>query len=474
MMPLAGFDGRNRITKPVIVRTDRASRLHGSSRRESSPAIQGILIVFASVDEQLAVIRRGVEKIVPEEELAARLEASRKSGQPLRVKYGIDPTGIDVHLGHTVPLRKLRQFQELGHQAVIIIGNYTALVGDPSGRDQARAKRLTAEQVEQNARDYLTQVGKVVDLSKAEVHRNGDWFSRMSFADLLSLCGKVTVAQLLTRDDFAKRYAAQTAIYLHECLYPVMQAYDSVVIAADIELGGTEQLYSFMLARDLQKEPELVSQAQSFGVAACRDRVLPTGGLPQQLGLMSPILVGTDGVRRMGKSLGNYIGIAEAPYEQMKKFMQLPDAVMRMYFELLTSLPLSEVDEILAGHPRDAKLRLGQEVIRQYHPADIATEAADRWQREVGGGGLPEDIPAAMVPASALTNGTIAAAVLLKVTGMVASSSDARRLIAQGGAYYGDDLVGITAHDQPIEVVDGLLIKAGKKKLARLKIDPAA
>jgi tyrosyl-tRNA synthetase len=220
---------------------------------------------FPPVAEQLAVIRRGVEKIVPENELVARLEQSRSAGNPLRIKYGIDPTAVDVHLGHTVPLRKIRQFQELGHQAVIIIGNYTALVGDPSGRDETRA-RLTQTQVEENAKDYLTQVGKVVDLSRAEVVRNGDWFSTMSFLDILELCSKVTVAQLLTRDDFAKRYNAEQAIYLHECLYPIMQAWDSVKVKADIELGGTEQLYSFMLARDLQHD----------------------AGLAQQIGLMTP------------------------------------------------------------------------------------------------------------------------------------------------------------------------------------------
>jgi tyrosyl-tRNA synthetase len=311
---------------------------------------------FPPVDEQLAIIRRGVEKIVPEEELAARLAKSRETGKPLRIKYGIDPTGIDVHLGHTVPLRKMRQFQELGHQAVIIIGNYTALVGDPSGRDQARMKKLTEAEVEANARDYLTQVGKVVDISRAEVHRNGDWFAKMSFADILQLCGKITVAQLLTRDDFAKRYANQSPIYLHECLYPMMQAWDSVMIQADIELGGTEQLYSFMLARDLQRDQNL----------------------PQQIGIMSPILVGTDGEQKMGKSLGNYIGISESPFDMMKKFMQIPDATMAMYFNLLTNIPLNEVQSLLAGHPKIAKVQLARTVIAGYHTAQLADEVADR------------------------------------------------------------------------------------------------
>lgn len=426
--------------------------------------------MFVPVADQLAVIRRGVEKIVPEEELAQKLEHSRKIGRPLRVKYGIDPTGIDVHLGHTVPLRKLRQFQELGHQAVIIIGNYTALVGDPSGRDEARKKRLTADDVESNARDYLAQVGKVVDLSKAEVHRNGDWFAAMNFAEILRLCGQVTVAQLLSRDDFAKRHASQTPIFLHECLYPVMQAFDSVCIGADIELGGTEQLYSFMLARDLQREPVTCDLAERWMPEAVRSRRTETGALPLQIGVMSPILVGLDGVRRMGKSLGNYIGISEPPFEMMKKFMQLPDGVMKMYFELLTDIPLAEVEQILAGHPKEAKVRLGTTVIDQYYSAGSGAEAAARWQREIGGGELPTDIPLVTIPAGDLVNGCLPAFVLFKTAGLCPTTSESRRLIAQGGAYFGDDLTQITAHDQPIAVVDGLLLKAGKKKLARVAV----
>lgn len=416
---------------------------------------------FPPVDEQLAIIRRGVEKIVPEEDLAAKLAKSRETGKPLRIKYGIDPTGIDVHLGHTVPLRKMRQFQELGHQAVIIIGNYTALVGDPSGRDQARVKKLTEAEVEANARDYLNQVGKVVDMSRAEVHRNGDWFGKMTFADILQLCGKVTIAQLLTRDDFAKRYANQIPIYLHECLYPMMQAWDSVMIQSDIELGGTEQLYSFMLARDLQRDQNL----------------------PQQIGIMSPILVGTDGEQKMGKSLGNYIGISESPYDMMKKFMQIPDATMGMYFNLLTDIPLTEVTQILAGHPKDAKIRLATSVISGYHSNEEASQAAERWQREVGGGELPDDIPtvtldlaklASQLPQcqADLAEGRLAVAQLLKVTGLTASTSDAMRLVAQGGLtiYEGDQPAIITDAKAVIPLKTGLLLKAGKKKIARLEV----
>ena len=403
-------------------------------------------LVLMTLDQQLAIIRRGVDKVVPDAELAQKLEQSRRSGQPLRVKYGIDPTGIDVHLGHTVPLRKLRQFQELGHQAVIIIGDYTAQVGDPSGRDHARSKRLTAAEIEHNARDYLQQVGKVVDLSQAEVHRNGDWFGKMTFAEILGLCGKVTIAQLLTRDDFAKRMAAESPIFLHECLYPVMQAWDSVMIRADIELGGTEQLYSFMLARDLQRQ-----QGQS-----------------QQIGMMSPILVGLDGERRMGKSLGNYIGISESPFEMMKKFMQVPDACLRMYFELLTSLPLDEVATLLGGHPKTAKVTLAKQVIAQYHSADAAEEAANRWQREIGEGGLPADIPIVKLSTLALRDGSLPAAELLKAAGLVASTSDARRLIQQKSAYLGTEKTPILDAHQLIAVEPGLLLWAGKKRFCQI------
>ena len=420
-------------------------------------------MIFPPVDEQLAIIRRGVDKIVPEDELAVKLAKSRETGQPLRIKYGIDPTGIDVHLGHTVPLRKMRQFQELGHQAVIIIGNYTALVGDPSGRDQARVKKLTEADVEANARDYLNQVGKVVDISKAEVHRNGDWFAKMSFAEILQLCGKITVAQLLTRDDFAKRYAKQSPIFLHECLYPMMQAWDSVKIRSDIELGGTEQLYSFMLARDLQRDQNL----------------------PQQIGVMSPILVGTDGEQTMGKSLGNYIGISESPFEMMKKFMQVPDATMAMYYNLLTNVPLDQVTTILSGHPKDAKIQLAKLVIADYHSTNLAEQAADRWQQEVGGGALPADIPLVKLNLSALalqlpqcksdlTQNRLSAPQLMKVLGLVPSTSDAMRLIAQGGVsiYEGDEPMILNDAKSLVTLKTGMLVKAGKKKIVRFEISP--
>ena len=405
---------------------------------------------FAPVDEQLAILRRGVEKIVPEEELGRKLEQSRRSGTPLRVKYGIDPTAAHVHLGHTVPLRKMRQFQELGHQAVIIIGNATALVGDPSGRDEARAKRLTPDEVEASARHYLEQVGKVVDMDRAEVHRNGDWLLGLDLVGMLHLCGQVTIAQMLTRDDFAKRYREQRPIFLHECLYPVMQAQDSVEIRADVELGGTEQLYTFMLARDLQQN----------------------AGQPPQVSVMSPILIGTDGSRRMGKSLGNYIGISEPPFEQMKKFMQLPDAVMRDYFILLTNLPEADIDALLAGHPKAAKVRLASEVIDQYHPSGSGRDAATRWQAEIGGRELPSDIPEFSLDRALLIDGRIGPVDLLgpKGLGLCQSNGDARRLITQGGAKLGEERTPFIDPTEPIAIADGDLVWAGKKKFGRVRI----
>jgi tyrosyl-tRNA synthetase len=412
------------------------------------------LAQFPPVDEQLAVIRRGAEKIVPEDELVTKLKESHRTGVPLRIKYGIDPTGIDVHLGHTVPMRKMRQFQELGHQAVIIIGDYTARVGDPSGRDSTRA-RLTGEAIEKNASTYLSQLGRVLDLSRAEVVRNGDWFAKMSFAEILELCGKVTVAQLLTRDDFAKRMKLESPIFLHEFLYPVMQAWDSVMVKSDIELGGTEQLYSFMLARDLQRNQNL----------------------PAQIGLMMPILVGLDGVRRMGKSLGNYIGIGEPPYEMIKKFMQVPDVCMAMYFELLTDIPLEQAKSLISSNPKEAKQALARAVIGQYYRTEEAEAAVAQWEREIGQGGVPTDVPEVHLPVSALDGeGLISGIGLLKILKLCASTGEAIRLIEQGGGYIyrGDDKVRIESGKQLLKVEDGTIVRAGRRKAAKVKLDPDA
>lgn len=399
--------------------------------------------------EQLSILKRGVEQIVPEAEFLKKLERSVRENRPLRVKYGIDPTGIDVHLGHTVPLRKLRQFQELGHTAVIIIGNYTALVGDPSGRDETRSK-LTQAQVEANAIDYLTQVGRIIDLQTAEVHRNGDWFSRWSFLQVLDLTRRMTIGQMTAREDFAKRIAAEKPVYLHECLYPLMQGWDSVEIKADVELGGTEQLFSLLVARDLQAE----------------------SGQEPQVAMTMPILVGTDGSRRMGKSLGNYIGVAESAENQFGKVMSLPDEPMRQYFTLLTELPLADVDKMLRPglNPRDAKEALGKAIVAQYHSAAAAEQAADQFRRRASGAD-PDVVPDVSLPQATLDeHGNLPAFVLLKEIGLESSTSNARRVIEQGGMNIGPDRETVTDAKALIKVVDGLIVRVGKRKIVRVRL----
>ncbi|WP_435006972.1 tyrosine--tRNA ligase [Tundrisphaera lichenicola] len=402
-----------------------------------------------SAVEQLDLLRRGVEAITPEAEFARKLEKSVATGTPLRVKYGIDPTGIDVHLGHTVPLRKLRQFQDLGHTAVVIIGNYTAMVGDPSGRDEARVA-LTEKQVALNARDYLTQVGKIIDLSRAEVHHNGDWFSKWTFLDVLDLTRRMTLGQISARDDFSKRIAAEKPVYLHECLYPLMQGWDSVEVKADVELGGTEQLFSLLLARNLQD-----SQGQ-----------------PGQVAITMPILVGTDGERKMGKSLSNYIGVNEPPDTQFGKVMSLPDEPMRQYFTLLTDLPMAEVDRLLGPgiNPRDAKEVLGKAVVAQYHGQLAADGAADAFRKRA----LrldPDEIPEMVLEleGSGPTRPTPLPRLLVALK-MESSTSNARRVIEQGGVTLGPDRQAATDPKAVIDVTDGLIVRVGKRKIARVRL----
>jgi tyrosyl-tRNA synthetase len=405
--------------------------------------------VFPSVDEQLTILRRGVEAIEPEAELRLKLERSVATGTPLRVKYGIDPTGIDVHLGHTVPLRKLRQFQDLGHTAQIVIGNYTALVGDPSGRDETRAA-LTPEKVEANAVDYLAQVGKIIDLDRAEVYRNGDWFSKWSFLDVLDLCRRMTIGQITAREDFAKRMKAEKPVYLHECLYPLMQGWDSVEMRSDVELGGTEQLFSLLVGRDLQ-------QAE---------------GQPPQVAMTLPILVGTDGTRRMGKSLGNYIGVGEPPDAQFGKVMSIPDEPMRQYFTLLTDLPLAEVDALLAPgvNPRDAKERLGKLIVAQYHGPEAAEAAAEAFRRRAAGED-PLEIPEIALDRALLdAEGRIAAPRLIVALGLETSTSNARRVIEQGGFNLGPDRRVVNDPKASVAAADGLIVRVGKRKIARIRL----
>jgi tyrosyl-tRNA synthetase len=406
-----------------------------------------------SVDEQLALIRRGADQIVPEDELRKKLDRSVKTGKPLRVKYGIDPTGIDVHLGHTVPLRKLQVFQELGHQAVLIIGNYTALVGDPSGRDQTRAS-LTQEQVEKNAEDYLRQVSRVIDINTTEVRRNGDWFARFNFLEVMRLMGQITVQRMLERDDFTKRIKEGTPIYLHECLYPLMQGRDSVEINADVELGGKEQLFNLMRGRDLQT----------------------VAGQEPQICVTLPILRGLDGVRRMGKSLGNYIGVGDPAGGQTGQFdktMSVPDDLMSDWFTLLTDRPGEEIARLTdptQTHPMEAKKTLGKDIVRFYHGDEAAEAACAEWVHRFSSKQDPTEIPEVNVSPSEVSDGKAGIIKLVSLLGLAKSNNDARRVIEGGGVNIGPDRERITDPKATVAVPDGLVVRFGKTKVVRVRL----
>jgi tyrosyl-tRNA synthetase len=393
------------------------------------------------VDEQLELIRRGAEQITPEADLRRKLERSVRTGKPLRVKYGIDPTGIDVHLGHTVALRKLRLFQELGHQAVLIIGNYTALVGDPSGRDQTRA-RLTPEQVEANAEDYLLQVSKVIDIHRAEVTRNGDWFGKMTFLDVMALTAKTTVQRMLERDDFTKRFRAEPSvpIYLHECLYPLMQGQDSVEVRADVELGGSEQLFNLMMGRKLQEE----------------------AGQEAQVCLTVPILLGRDGVRRMGKSLGNYIGVGEPAKEQFAKTMSIPDELMPDWFTLLTDRGKDEIKQLIE-RPMEAKKTLGRDIVGAYYGTDAAAQAQAEWEKQFSRRQDPTEIAEVQIAASNLVDGKSTVGKLLVLLNLAKSNKEAGRHVQGGGVTIGPDREKATDPNQAVAVMDGLIVRFGRR-----------
>lgn len=396
----------------------------------------------------LGVLLRGCEHAYTPEELRDRL-ASKKS---LRVKLGMDPTAPDLTLGHAVVLRKLRQFQDLGHKAVLIIGDYTAMIGDPSGRSKTRPM-LTREQVESNAQTYLSQAGKVLDLSpgKYEVRHNSEWLSQLNFGDVLKLMSQMTVARMLERDTFAKRQAEGKEIYLHELLYPLMQARDSVAIEADVELGGTDQTFNNLCGRDLQRN----------------------AGQPPQIVLTMPLLVGTDGVNKMSKSMGNYIGVTEAPGDMFGKIMRVPDQLMRNYFELLTDLPEQEVAQLTDAsrcNPRESKEALAKVIITQYHSADAATAAADEFRRVHGGGGggLPDEMEDIAVPASLVTDGRVVPVDLLMHCGFSASRGEAKKLIAEKGV----KLNGATIEEPftAVAVKSGDVVQRGRRRFVRLNL----
>ena len=399
------------------------------------------------INKQLETLRRGVVEIFPEDEFVAKLENAIAHGRPLRVKCGFDPSAPDIHLGHTVQLRKLRQFQELGHIAVIIFGDYTAMVGDPSGRSKTRPQ-LTHDQTMENAQSYLEQVRKVVLSDRLEVIFNGDWFAKMDLADVITLTSKMTVARMLERDDFALRFKEGSPIAISEFLYPLMQGYDSVMVRADVELGATEQKFNLIVGRNLQVD----------------------AGMQQQACITMPVLPGTDGVRRMGKSLGNYIGVDEDPKEIYGKAMSIPDDVMPQYFELVTDFSIEEAEAFLAerAHPRDAKAALASRLVQMYHGPEAARTAAEEFDRVFRKGKMPEEIPAAVISEAVIEDGTVAIIELLREAKLVSSNSEARRMIQQGAVKVNGERIGDIDARVPVE--NGTIVQVGKRKFASVRL----
>jgi tyrosyl-tRNA synthetase len=403
------------------------------------------------VERQLAVIRRGVVEIVPEEELEAKVVESVRTGRPLKVKLGLDPSAPDIHVGHTVVLHKLRQFQELGHQVQLIIGDFTGRIGDPTGKSETR-KQLSEEDVKRNAETYQKQIFKILDPEKTTIHYNSTWLAPMTFADVVGLAAKITVARMLERDDFTKRYQSGLPISVHEFFYPLMQGYDSVALESDIELGGTDQKFNLLMGRMLQKE---------YGKA-------------QQAAIMLPLLEGLDGVNKMSKSLGNYIGIDEEPNEIYGKAMSVPDELMVKYFELATDISLEELEALRNGladgsvHPRDAKMRLARTFVRMYH-GEEAAEAAERHfvtvfqQRE-----LPEDIEEVELSRDELEDGSIRIVKLLTALGLQQSGSEARRSVQQGAVRVNERRVADP--NESVTPRDGDIVQVGKRKFAKIRL----
>lgn len=397
------------------------------------------------VNDQLQHIRRGVVEIVPEAELKQKLIRSLQTKQPLRIKLGLDPTAPDIHLGHTVVLNKMRQFQDLGHQIHLIIGDFTGRIGDPSGKSETR-KQLTEEQVKANAQTYQEQIFKVLQADKTIVHFNSEWLMPMDLVQVLQLAGKYTVARMLERDDFDNRYKEGLPIGVHEFMYPLMQGYDSVVLEADVELGGTDQKFNLLVGRHLQREY----------------------GHEPQVAIMMPILEGTDGVQKMSKSLGNYIGVNDEPYEMFGKTMSIPDQLICRYFELLTRVSMSEVREMEKAmqegslNPRDAKIRLAKELITMYHNGNEAQKAEKRFKLVFTQGDIPADIPEVKIAA-----GEVWLPKFLLDQGLVSSTSDGRRSISQGAIRIDGDKVD----NENIVLEGNLVIQVGKRKFLRVITD---
>jgi len=400
---------------------------------------------MSELQAALDLIGRGADEIIKREELEARL----KLGRPLRIKAGFDPTAPDLHLGHTVLLNKMRQFQDLGHQVIFLIGDFTGMIGDPTGKNVTR-KPLTREDIELNARTYAEQVYKVLDRERTELRFNSEWFDKMSAADMIRLAAKHTVARMLERDDFSKRYKSEQPIAIHEFLYPLVQGYDSVALKADVELGGTDQKFNLLVGRQLQEE----------------------AGQPAQIVLTMPLLEGTDGVAKMSKSLGNYIGINEPPNEIFGKVMRLSDDLMWRYFELLSfAKSMSDIRAMREGiavgtlNPRDCKMGLASELTSRFHGKNAAESAIRHWHEVVQGGGVPADLAIAdiSVPAEGMRIGA-----LLKAAGLAPSTSEAMRKLAERAVR----VDGAVVESRDLLLMPGAehLLQLGKRGFARVRL----
>ena len=399
---------------------------------------------FPPLNEQMDVIRRGTVDLIPEDELVKKIENSIIKNKPLIIKQGFDPTAPDIHLGHTVGIRKLKQFQDLGHQVIVIIGDYTAMVGDPSEKNSTRP-RLTHHEVMKNAETYQKQFFKILDKRKTKIRHNGEWFSKMSFDEIMALASKFTVARMLERDDFSNRYNNQLPISIHEFFYPLMQGYDSVMIKADVELGATEQKFNLVIARQIQKEY----------------------GIEQQIVLTLPVLVGIDGTQRMSKSLGNYIGIDEPISEIYGKIMSIPDELIYPYFELVSDVSLSELTIIKkqledpTTNPRDIKKYLARTVVKMYYGEKDSTDAEVEFERIFVEKELPDTIPEFIMDQSHFRIDD-----LLIQTKTAQSKSDARRLVKQGGVSINGEK--ISDPFTTIQIESEIILKVGKRKFAKI------
>ncbi|WP_369993781.1 tyrosine--tRNA ligase [Paenibacillus sp. RC84] len=405
----------------------------------------------AEAERQVEILRRGAVEIVPEEELKLKIAESLADNRPLKIKLGLDPSAPDIHVGHTVVLHKLRQFQELGHHVQLLIGDFTGRIGDPTGKSETR-KQLTEEDVKRNAETYKKQIFKVLDPEQTTVCYNSEWLSPLTFADVVELSAKLTVARVLERDDFSKRYTSGQPIHVHEFFYPLMQGYDSVALKCDVELGGTDQKFNLLMGRTLQKEY----------------------GVPAQVAIMMPLLEGLDGVNKMSKSLGNYIGIDEAPNEIYGKAMSVPDELMLKYYELATDLSHDELSALRAGiedgsvHPRDAKMRLAATFVRMYHGEEAASEAERHFVTVFQQRALPDDIEEVELAAGELEEGGIRLVKLLVTLGLQATNGEAKRSIQQGGVRLNEEKV--TDPNASVEVKDGDILQVGKRKFAKIKL----